>query len=343
MTNILPPPPFPPLPPDLEHRKKRVRRISLITCGLIILAYAAFYRFAFTLDAFGRAGGVVSLSFIFSVPAACGALCVAIGRFYGSDNWVKWALWFPCVILAIGLLLCIVTKIEAIICVLMAAPILFAACVIGGLVAHFSIPRNRPPGKLYLNAIILLPMLSASAEGWFHWPSEVEAITNTIVIHAPAARIWPQIASVAPIDPRQLRESWIYRIGFPKPVSAELDRPGIGGIRTATFERNVSFFETVTEWQENQRLSFTIHADPDFIPHTAFDRHIIVGGRFYDVLDGTYEIEAIDANTCRLHLTSHHRLSTRFNSYAAWWSVKIMEQIQGTILEVIRTRAETGN
>jgi hypothetical protein len=78
-----------------------------------------------------------------------------------------------------------------------------------------------------------------------------------------------------------------------------------------------------------------------FIPHTAFDQHIIVGGRFYDVLDGIYEIEPISANECRLHLTSHHRLSTRFNAYAAWWSVKIMDQIQGSILEVIRQRSES--
>jgi len=58
------------------------------------------------------------------------------------------------------------------------------------------------------------------------------------------------------------------------------------------------------------------------------------------VLDGIYEIEPVSAGVCRLHLTSHHRLSTRFISYASWWSVRIMNEIQGTILEVIRSRAE---
>ncbi len=53
-----------------------------------------------------------------------------------------------------------------------------------------------------------------------------------------------------------------------------------------------------------------------------------------------YEIERLGPNRCRLHLTSNHRLSTRFNAYAAWWSEKIMAQIQGSILEVIRIRAE---
>jgi hypothetical protein len=105
----------------------------------------------------------------------------------------------------------------------------------------------------------------------------------------------------------------------------------------------VSFFEVVTEWQPAKKLSFTIKADPDFVPHTAFDEHIIVGGRFYDVLDGTYEIEPTSDGACTLHLSSTHRLSTPFNWYAGWWSEWVMSQIQGSILEVIRKRCETNH
>ena len=115
----------------------------------------------------------------------------------------------------------------------------------------------------------------------------------------------------------------------------------MGGIRTATFERGVSFFEVVTEWKPAKALAFTIRADPEFIPHTAFDQHVIVGGRFFDVLDGHYEIEVLSASRCRLHLTSRHRLTTRFNGYAGWWSGLIMSEIQNTILGVIRARAES--
>lgn len=65
-----------------------------------------------------------------------------------------------------------------------------------------------------------------------------------------------------------------------------------------------------------------------------------MGGRFFDVLDGRYEIEVLSADRCRLHLTSRHRLTTRFNGYAGWWSGQIMSEIQSTILGVIRARAE---
>lgn len=338
MSQPLPQPP-PLLPsPDPIH-KARVRWVALITSGVIVLVYAAIFRFAFTMDLFRHAGGVVSLSFVLSVPFACGALSVAIGRWFGSDNLGLHAVFIPLGALALGLVICIVTKLEAIICIIMAAPILVSACVLGGLIAHYLLPRNRPKPRLYTSLILCIPLFSAYAEGLFAWPSETKSITNTITIRAPAERIWPEITSVRAIDPGILRDSWIYQIGFPRPIAAELDRSGVGGIRTATFERNVSFFEVVTEWHENDRLAFSIHADPDFIPHTAFDQHIIVGGRFYDVLDGIYEIESVSPNVCRLHLTSHHRLSTRFNIYAAWWSEQIMNEIQGTILEVIRSRA----
>ncbi len=339
MFQTLPQPP-PLLPAPNPVLAKRVRMASLVTSGIIVLFYAAVFRFAFTMDLFREAGGVVSLSFVLSVPFACGALSVAIGRWFGSDQWVIQAFFAPLGALVLGLIICIVTQLEAIICVIMATPILVVACVLGGLTAHHLLPRNHPKPKLYTSLILCIPFLSAYAEGMFAWPSDTKSITNTITIHAPAERIWPEITSVRAIDPRLLRDSWIYQIGFPRPIAAELDRPGVGGIRTATFERQVSFFEVITDWQENNRLAFTIHADPDFIPHTAFDQHIIVGGRFYDVLDGIYEIEPVSSDVCRLHLTSHHRLSTRFNVYAAWWSERIMNEIQGTILDVIRARVD---
>ena len=61
---------------------------------------------------------------------------------------------------------------------------------------------------------------------------------------------------------------------------------------------------------------------------------------FYNVLDGTYEIEPRNDGACILHLSSTHRLSTRFNGYAGWWSEWVMDQVQGSILEVIRKRSE---
>ena len=318
----------------------RNRRIAAIATGVMLLAFAGFFRWVFATQLMSRSGGVVSLSFIMMVPIAVGALSVAIGRWYGSDEWVTHSVLIPLVVMMLGLFVCLATRIEAAVCVLMGAPILLLGTLTGGLLAHAVLPRNSRDSRLRVTFVVFLPFIAAAIEARLQWPTEIKAIETTIEIAAPPEAIWPEIASVRAIPPEQIADRWIYRVDFPKPIAATLDREGVGGIRTATFERGVSFFETVNEWDPPRRRAFSIHADPDFIPHTAFDRHIIVGGRFYDVLDGIYEIKPLPGGGCRLHLTSHHRLSTRFNAYAAWWSERIMDQIQGSILEVIRQRAE---
>ena len=98
------------------------------------------------------------------------------------------------------------------------------------------------------------------------------------------------------------------------------------------------FRETVIDWVPHRRLSFTIAVDS--IPTKTLDQHVTVGGEYFDVLDGTYEIVPISAKEVELRLWSTHRLSTHFNGYASLWTDFVMRQIQGNILQVVRDRAE---
>ncbi|MEL6638958.1 MAG: hypothetical protein AAFR05_19535, partial [Bacteroidota bacterium] len=83
-----------------------------------------------------------------------------------------------------------------------------------------------------------------------------------------------------------------------------------------------------------------IHADPHEIPSTTLDEHVVVGGQFFDVLEGTYELEDLGAGRHRLHLTSSFEIKTTFNFYAGWWGRWIMKDIQANILRVEKRRAE---
>jgi hypothetical protein len=64
-----------------------------------------------------------------------------------------------------------------------------------------------------------------------------------------------------------------------------------------------------------------------------------VGGPYFDVLQGSYRIEPLTRGV-RLHLSSEHRLSTRFNPYAALWTDFIMRDTQDYILRIVARRAE---
>ena len=70
------------------------------------------------------------------------------------------------------------------------------------------------------------------------------------------------------------------------------------------------------------------------------DEHVTIGGPFFDVLDGSYRIEDHGDGKLTLHLESHFRLSTHFNSYAGIWTDLIMHQIQDDILSVVKKRVE---
>jgi len=148
--------------------------------------------------------------------------------------------------------------------------------------------------------------------------------------------------NVAPIQPWEHPPALYTVIGFPRPVSALLETEGLGGVRYARFERGVLFIETVTEWEELTRIGFRVQADTRAIPATTLDPHVTVGGRFFDVLTGRYDIEPLEGGAVRLVLTSRHRVSTMFNVYAGAWADLVMRSIQQTILGIIRARCEAG-
>ncbi|MBM4255466.1 MAG: hypothetical protein FJ147_06155 [Deltaproteobacteria bacterium] len=134
--------------------------------------------------------------------------------------------------------------------------------------------------------------------------------------------------------------SFVHMIGFPRPVEATLSHPGVGGIRHATFAGGVLFIETITHWEPEKELVFSIKADTASIPPTTLDPHVTIGGEYFDVLEGRYWIEPIKEQRVILHLESTHRVSTRFNFYSSWWTDFIMRDIQNNILKIIRTRCE---
>lgn len=325
-----------------ERKQKQQKREKwiVIGCGLL---YGGIGRASFALEPLHKwLGGAATASFLFLIPFAMGSLVAFLGMTISDRKMLKWSLGMPSLVMGVGILASLLTGLEATFCLVVATPIMWPLCVLGAWITAL-IMRRLNKGRTYVTVVGLLPYLVAPIEQAIELPEKRLEIHNTVEIDASPEEVWREIASVREIQRSELPQSWIYMLGFPRPKAAVLDREGVGGIRIATFERNVSFFERVTEWKQNERLAFSIEADPAFVPANAFDQHIIVGGRFYDVLDGCYAIEPLGPQRVRLHLSSRHRLNSHFHAYAGWWSEKVMDQIQTTILGVIRNRAESGN
>jgi hypothetical protein len=190
-----------------------------------------------------------------------------------------------------------------------------------------------------LSCVLLLPLAICYAEHSLTHPRQIRHVENTIMIAAPAARVWQNIVRVPMISRDEYHASWVNRIGFPRPLEATLSHEGIGGVRHASFARGVVFVETVDVWEPQRHLGFSIKADN--IPASTLDEHATIGGEYFDVLHGSYTIEPVDVGHVRLRLASDQRLSTDFNWYAHLWSDAVMSDIQRNILAVIKRRAES--
>jgi uncharacterized protein YndB with AHSA1/START domain len=188
----------------------------------------------------------------------------------------------------------------------------------------------------------LLPFIAAPIEQLKESAREVRHVRNSVEIRASPRRVWREIQSVPRIQEREHRKSWMHRMGFPRPVEAVLDGNGVGSVRMARFERGLVFEERVTEWEEPRHLAFTIRADTANIPPDTLDEHVTIGGPYFDVLSGRYEIEPLGEGGVVLHLSSSQRLSTRFNWYASLWTERVMSELQTYILEIVKQRAESG-
>jgi hypothetical protein len=278
--------------------------------------------------------GVMSLAFVFIVPVTMGVLTVSQVE-QPSFAYRVFGPWIPTVLVV---LVAFLFGWEGAICVIMALPILLFFASLGGLLGASRSARRSGVTP----ALAMVPFLIAPIEHGIRSPERLTETVTEIEIAAPPAIVWPLIASVDSIRPNEQRHALFTSMGFPRPVSATLSRPGVGGIRSARFERGLVFTETVTDWAPDHRLSFTIDPNTNAIPATTLDPHVTIGGPFFDVLTGTYELYPTNSgHGTRLILRSAHRVSTHFNFYAGWWANRIMASIQANILAVHKVRAES--
>lgn len=277
---------------------------------------------------------VMSIGFMLVGPLVIGF--ISIRSMKHSDISVAEAFFWPFVPILFGCLATYAMDIEGVICIVMYLPAGLILSGVGGLIARSQMKGSRST----VLAVMLLPFATHLVEGKVSFEEQSHTVKNSVEIHGSASAVWNEIKSVKTITSKELASSWVHRMGFPRPLDAEIDAERIGGVRTARFERGLVFVETVDQWKPNELLSFKIKIDPKDIPPTALDEHVTIGGPFFDVLHGTYHIEQRPDGTVTLNLESNFRLSTHFNFYAGVWTDLIMHQIQSDILKVIKLRAE---
>lgn len=331
--------PPPPSKRPLPWRRGFVAAIALAAVYLLTFRAMSFVPYYWR-DAKGGAI-LMSFSFLFLGPFIAGV--ITIRQPFREEPWpVKAWILAPWIPILINVLLAISVRWEGLICAVFIVPPALISASAGGVMAGL-LQRHihRTVGRSTMYCLAASPLLLAVIETRLSQPLQTRTVETSVRIHAALPIVWRNIERVPPISRTELRPSWANAIGFPRPIEAALSHEGVGGVRNATFERGLRFTETITNWEPNRRLVFTIQADTASIPPTTLDEHVTVGGRFFDVLTGEYELQSLPNGDTLLHLSSRERLSTDFNVYAALWSDAVMRDMQSNILHVIRNRCET--
>ncbi len=326
----------------MAHLLLGLRRWVAVGAVALGAAYGLGMRLAFGSDAdvLGALGGVMSLTFLFLVPAVVGFVTVYVHPGKRADWKRGTTVFLPWVSALLTIGGAVALAWEGAICAVVWLPAFLALSSVGGLLAGVERRYRERPRPLLLASVAIIPFLLGPLEHRVPTPVAGRTVEDSVVIDAGPADVWAEIREVPAIAPAELGPSFAYRVGFPRPIEARLEGAGVGAVRYATFEGGVVFVERVTEWDEDRALAFTIDAGE--VPPTTFDQHVAVGGPYFDVLTGRYRIEPLADGRVRLHLASTHRLSTRFNVYTRLWTDLFMRDIQQHILAVIRDRAERG-
>lgn len=316
--------------------KSRIR--TFFQAVIIATVYAILLRVTFGSEKWHDLYSVMSVTFLFCLPLVMGVLTI-----YRSDvdkvRRLRYRLFAPWISILAFFALTLIFAWEGWACWIMVLPLFLIVASIGGLIAgYFKLRKTRD--KVYVSLLVFLPFIISPVEHMVKAiPGTYEAYTY-IDIHATPQNIWRNITMVKTI-PAEQDKGWLTRfLGFPRPVKAELNYQGLGASREAIFTNGLVFHEKVTEYIDQKKMTFTIKAYPHEIPSTTMDEHVVIGGKYFDVLNGTYELERKDTHTYRLHLYSRFKLSTTFNFYASWWAKWIMKDIQNNILQVEKRRAE---
>lgn len=280
----------------------------------------------------------VSIGYIFVLPVILGALPVLFSTKEQLQEYKSYIL-MPWLVTFTFFVLSFVTGFEGLIClVIIVGPFL----ILGSLGAFiFRLIKLKSSGKgtkLYVS--LFLPLAVLAIESGFQTTDQVNTISTEQVIAADISSVWANVKNVKDIQSDEIQTHFVHLIGVPKPISGVLDREGVGGVRSITWEQGIKFKEKITQWNEGVGFSYDIDVDPASIPPKTLDEHVMIGGRYFDVLHGGYHLEQVAPGLTKVTLRCTYRVSTNLNFYSAMWADFILDDFHTMILEVIKHRCE---
>jgi uncharacterized protein YndB with AHSA1/START domain len=193
--------------------------------------------------------------------------------------------------------------------------------------------------KQVLMSVGALPLVLGAVETGMPLPDRIRSVERSIVIAAPAERVWRSILNTPDIRPSEVDRAWLFRMGVPIPLAGVTSETPEGPVRRVTMGKGIYFDEVITDIRENRYLRWRYRFAEDSFPRDALDEHVVIGGRYFDLRDTAYTLVADGART-ELKVRMEYRVSTAFNWYADPVAKILLGNVAEVNLEYYRRRSE---
>lgn len=223
---------------------------------------------------------------------------------------------------AVGLLVAAVFLREGVICLVMVAPLAAVVVWLGSVMgdAIFRRGGNRLQSSL-VPGMILLVLGDGAARHDFRG-----CVTDTVIVRARPAQIWPYLAGFPPIPEGRSSGYWLFALGLPHPVQSV----STGARRQCIFNGPAVLEERITERLPNRRLTFAVirqPAQPEIFTHIRLKR-------------GQFILRDNGDGTTTLIGRSWYQLPIHPVWYYNPWARDVIRRVHLRVMRHIKTLAE---
>lgn len=239
--------------------------------------------------------------------------------------------------IAVFAVILIVQKMETLICVAIAAPIVVPLVCLGVWILRRAMSLLVTPPVFSLGFLALPILLNFGGIA----PPPVEqqfSVSTTVIVNAPIAALRRYVEDIPAIQNDERVWTITHNLmRAPRPIAAETHMD----IRSAQWTKGVRFEEHILPSDAPNILSWRFHF-PDLDAMKALDYRVSPIGPEVIMNKGGYKFIALSPTQTQVTLTTEYTLNTPLNGYLAAWGRLILNDMHRAVLHVLVIRGEKG-
>lgn len=244
-----------------------------------------------------------------------------------------------CLMMLVGGGVLFVIGAEGMVCLLMAAPIVFVSGLTGCALAYWMTQQWHLDARRswYCGALVPVCLALLGAESTWPLPKLERAVSTEIVVEAPPERVWQTVIAFPSLtEPKEL----LFRLGAAYPVAAEIHGEGVGAVRHCIFNTG-TFVEPIEVWDPPRCLRFAVTDQPAVMRELSpWDIHPPHLHGYLVCRQGEFRLEALGDGKTRLVGTTWYSNAMWPQAYWGLWSDYCIHAIHYRVLKHIKSLAE---